>query len=68
LRGDGGISSTEILVRSLPIHQSIAIYAPAGLSGYDDKLRRAIGTADPGAVPGGSTMILAQAGLLMGPN
>ena len=25
-------------------------------AGYGDKLRRAIGAADPGAVPGGSTM------------
>ncbi len=54
--------------RSLPIQDLVAIWVSAGSSGYDDKLRRAIGTADPGAVPGGSTMILAQAGLLMGPN
>jgi len=36
--------------------------------GYDDKLRRAIGTADPGAVPGGSTTNLAKAALMTGPN
>jgi len=27
-----------------------------GLSDYDDKVRRVIGTTDPGAVPGGSTI------------
>ena len=37
-------------------------------AGYGDKLRCAIGTADPGAVPGGSTKILAPAGVLTGPN
>ena len=35
---------------------------------YGDKVRRAIGTTDPGAVPGGSTNNLASAGFLTGPN
>ena len=40
------------------------------MAGYDDKLRRIIGTADPGAVPGGSTTISAPrgTGLMTGPN
>ena len=44
-------------------------------AGYGDKLRRAIGAADPGAVPGGSTIITfprgrgpVVAGIMMGPN
>ncbi len=37
-------------------------------SGYGDKLRRAIGTADPGAVPGGSTTFPSSEGNMTGPN
>ena len=37
-------------------------------AGYGDKLRCAIGTTDPGAVPGGSTTIRAVARVLTGPN
>jgi len=37
-------------------------------AGYGDKLRCAIGTADPGAVPGGSTKNRAKVRVLTGPN
>src|SRR3546814_5893916 len=38
-------------------------------AGYGDKLRRTIGAADPGAVPGGSTRWLScSRGQLTGPN
>ena len=39
-----------------------------GSPGYGDKLWRAIGTADPGAVPGGSTTFPVIAGIMLGPN
>jgi len=48
-----------------------AYIGEAGSTGYGDKLQRAIGAADPGAVPGGSTIIgahLWRASLLTGPN
>jgi hypothetical protein len=52
------------------------LYAVVPVStGYGDKLRRAIDAADPGAVPGGSTITFSRfsgnsvvAGVLMGPN
>jgi len=37
-------------------------------AGYGDKSLRAIGTADPGAVPGGSTRNRQKWRILMGPN
>ena len=37
-------------------------------AGYGDKLRRAIDAADPGAVPGGSTIEADISAALMGPN
>ncbi|VVT20463.1 conserved hypothetical protein [Erythrobacter sp. EC-HK427] len=37
-------------------------------TGYGDKWRRVIGTADPGAVPGGSTKTSSLLLLLTGPN
>jgi len=37
-------------------------------AGYGDKSQCAIGTADPGAVPGGSTINRAKVRVLMGPN
>lgn len=46
-----------------------ALYGHLPVSaGYDDKLRRAIDAADPGAVPGGSTTKPVVAGVMMGPN
>ena len=38
------------------------------MPGYGDKVLREIGTADPGAVPGGSTTNGLSGPILMGPN
>ena len=52
--------------------RQLGLRASSVSAGYGDKLRRAIGAADPGAVPGGSTKTSvpapAAAELLTGPN
>ena len=49
------------------IAESLYGEVPAS-AGYGDKLLRVIGTADPGAVPGGSTRNRQRRRILMGPN
>ena len=62
---------------SHPFHspRAVPISALPVSIGYDDKVCRAIGAADPGAVPGGSTITTGcnrpgsvVAEVLMGPN
>lgn len=44
--------------RPFPFGLRLPIWVLPVSTGYGDKLRRAIGAADPGAVPGGSTIFL----------
>lgn len=69
MRGGGAASLPPFLLRTSPYMHLCR------LAGYDDKLRRTIGTADPGAVPGGSTITRPAwpgnpvvAGVMTGPN
>ena len=61
--GAGLLSACPFLFRLGALYVVLPVSA-----GYDDKVWRAIGAADPGAVPGGSTTFPAQAGQMTGPN
>ena len=55
-----GRAKTHFLFRNL------RLYRPRRATDYGDKLQRAIGTTDPGAVPGGSTTNLVKTGVYDG--
>src|SRR3546814_10748296 len=64
LRGRGGGRKASLLSSPHAYIGGVGFRA-----GYGDKLRRTIGAADPGAVPGGSTRWLSYSrGQLTGPN
>jgi hypothetical protein len=60
--GDGVLTLTHFSFSNL------ALYEQCRVTDYGDKLLRAIGTTDPGAVPGGSTTSPGIAGEMLGPN
>ena len=64
----GGLRAAPFLFRLFPFVQGAPISLGLASASYGDKLRRAIGTADPGAVPGGSTTFSGLSEDMTGPN
>ena len=63
-----GMGRALALTRAHFLFTKSALYRPGRATDYGDKVQRAIGTTDPGAVPGGSTKIGGLSPVLTGPN
>jgi len=59
---------TPTLEQAFQFRASRPISIVPGSPGYGDKLCRVIDAADPGAVPGGSTIFPVMTGCMTGPN